>query len=47
MKLAGYRVKYVALEDYVDVERFIRIQKRTIYINTAARAGANIVRLIT
>jgi hypothetical protein len=42
----GYIIKYLSIEEHPNIVRFVRVTRRTIYINTAAHPGANVVQLI-
>ena len=45
-RIVGFKVLYISFPEHSEVVRFIRMAKATIYINTAAVAGANVVQLI-
>lgn len=42
----GFAVKYLYIGEHPEIVRFIRMTRRTIYINTAAHPDANVVQLI-
>ncbi len=46
MKFEGFTVKYLPITEHPEIVRFIRMTRRTIYINTAAYPDANVVQLI-
>lgn len=44
--LSSYSILHVHRPDYPDIERWIDRETQTIYVNTCARPGANIVVLV-
>lgn len=45
-KTENFIVKYLHITEHPEIVRFIRMTRRTIYINTAAHPDANVVQLI-
>ena len=42
----GYRLYYTHVPDHPEIVEFVYIRERKVYVNTAADADANIIRLI-
>lgn len=46
MPIRYYRIVYLAVPEYPEIERFVRTSRHTTYINTASAPGAKVVKLI-
>lgn len=45
-KIEDYAVVYIEAPNHPEIERFVYVNRKTIYINLSAKKGAKIIRLV-